>query len=127
MGYNILETKEVERNGVSLTFVKSQGSGENSKASWKLKLAETELENLVTWIGKNAEVILAAGLNKIFWLWYNGNNVAGDDDKFFERLEADTLQGGSGGGRTRSASNKAIKERLESKGWSQEDIADLFA
>ena len=135
MGYNILETKEFERNGVDIQLVKSQGSGENSKANWKIKVSDEELDSgkLAEWIGPNRGLFVARALDKVLWLKFDNAPIDRNDDAFFEWLNSDELisTGGGSGNRTGKVKkltneNEALKALARDKGISEEEIRSVL-
>ena len=129
MGYNILETKDVERNGEAIQFVKSQGSGENSKANWKIKTSDEDITSgkFARWVGPNVGLFLARAIDKILWLKFDNAPIDRNDDLFLEWLtESESLVSPGGSSRKKqSAEIAALKQLCLDRGISEEEIAAI--
>lgn len=116
MAKTIVEKKEVTRNGVTVTFVKDQGSGEKAKQNWHIQIEENLLEvngvkcPLAVFAGKRGNIWLSKGMDRQLVLWYHYNGQFGtSDDLFFARFKQDSLSPD----RSTNVNTKSTKSKLD--------------
>lgn len=135
MGYNTLETKEVERNGESFSFIKTQGEGSQSRPNWGIVIKPGDIEGsrLGKWLGASGSDFLQRAFRKQFTIMYHHTRLGTNDDLFFEKLGQDNMVTQTASGK----SNKKLKEAqlqisnlrkmLESRGASEEEIEEAIS